>query len=593
MSPLIAKSAYQHPHHRRQEPSAQATATGSPTPVATGTRPRINLGPLSTAFIPPPSCTRPALQSPQFGIARVGQSCADDGPVDNISCWPSVTAAALQPGVETFGGLGFYSPGTICPTGYVSACGFARPSSGESTSATITPGPMANGEFQFPLVLGETAVGCCPTGYTCATDPSQGFQTCRQVASLTNLEVKVCSSGVERQVPGFAVPFAVGSKTIDSLEIFAPLVQINWKSSDLQSATNRLGPTTSTNSSDASSVPQESHFSPPTGLSKASITGIAVASILIGLLLLCIPAYLWYRRRQSDTSSARSTPTISRPFNATNDMPPTADISAHPGTINSATTLIADRAPSFTETKFDAIPSTARSYESNISPTNTSLTAAFPLPPTSTNTSPDMEYRPYSDRQMPPNMLPEGGMAPDIYPRAEREQLQDEYPTQYATQYVEHADMDMQAGRFGASLGVEDVFESPVDHTIAGLQGQGNGSHRLPSIKVPSPRYQANEGSPWPSPLRISEVLDEWYAASEAERDADLGSQPRLPYANADADLGSQVRFPYGNADADLGSQIRLPYANEDAQSVDVIMGDGIETNDWEAVRIAAKKAYR
>lgn len=125
----------------------------SADPIPTPTR--INLGPLTTVFVPPPHCTRAALSGSN---AIFGQSCnpVDDKtatPADDTGCWPRATAypSVAKPSLA---GLGFYSPGLLCPTGYVSACTAVSSTKGQSVEA-----PRVTGKFMFPLVAGETAVG--------------------------------------------------------------------------------------------------------------------------------------------------------------------------------------------------------------------------------------------------------------------------------------------------------------------------------------------------------------------------------------------------------------------------------------------------
>lgn len=122
-------------------------------PIPTPTR--VNLGPLTTVFVPPPYCSRAAVAGSE---AVLGQSCdpVDDktaSAADDTGCWPRATA---YPSVakSSLAGLGFYSPGLLCPTGYQSACTAVSTSKGQTAAA-----PQVTGKFQFPLVAGETAIG--------------------------------------------------------------------------------------------------------------------------------------------------------------------------------------------------------------------------------------------------------------------------------------------------------------------------------------------------------------------------------------------------------------------------------------------------
>ncbi len=68
---------------------------------------------------------------------------------DDLSCWPPVLTQIVGTPRHPFLGLGFYSPGLACPTGYTTAC-------------TAEYGQRAGWDIQYPLVADETAIGCCP-----------------------------------------------------------------------------------------------------------------------------------------------------------------------------------------------------------------------------------------------------------------------------------------------------------------------------------------------------------------------------------------------------------------------------------------------
>lgn len=112
-------------------------------PVFTNT-----LGPLPTAWALPASCTT-GLAADNHE-AWLHQSCVGSNFERNPSCWPPRTegAASLSSALSTWG---IYSPGTACPSGMTSACGF--------------DGSMNTGAFQFYFPPGpsQTAIGCCPS----------------------------------------------------------------------------------------------------------------------------------------------------------------------------------------------------------------------------------------------------------------------------------------------------------------------------------------------------------------------------------------------------------------------------------------------
>jgi hypothetical protein len=126
--------------------AAATTTTTSPTST------RNILGPLITTYVAPPICSQYAEGNGPVGYAA--QGCSSGNIVDTSSCWPPALVSA--PGQPYFG-WGFYSPGLICPSGYSSACTTTLEKSGSP------PSFATSFSFQFPLIPGETAVGCCPT----------------------------------------------------------------------------------------------------------------------------------------------------------------------------------------------------------------------------------------------------------------------------------------------------------------------------------------------------------------------------------------------------------------------------------------------
>ncbi|KIM98166.1 hypothetical protein OIDMADRAFT_147639, partial [Oidiodendron maius Zn] len=95
----------------------------------------MSLGELTTTFIPPSSCISSFSNVYIVGSLRYVAA----GPVSTDGCFPSNYNDAQN---------NYYSPG-ICPARYTSAC------SSIDSIGTLT----------------ETAVICCPTSYTCNTNP--------------------------------------------------------------------------------------------------------------------------------------------------------------------------------------------------------------------------------------------------------------------------------------------------------------------------------------------------------------------------------------------------------------------------------------
>ncbi|KAK1764716.1 hypothetical protein QBC33DRAFT_476818 [Phialemonium atrogriseum] len=188
----------------------------------------LNLGPLTTVFTPPPACTVAVGQrnggllglgllggGSVGNVAFLGQTCDAGNPADVTTCWPPTSSGVPSPPVP-FSGWGFYSPGLDCPAGHVSAC-----------SATGGAGGNSGWPVQFKLLDGETAIGCCPSGFAC--DNING-QTCLMVATSTAVPIVTCNGRRSAGVVTQTVPDAAASVTAFSL--FAPMIQINFQSSD-------------------------------------------------------------------------------------------------------------------------------------------------------------------------------------------------------------------------------------------------------------------------------------------------------------------------------------------------------------------------
>ena len=144
----------------------------SPLSVAISLSPSVRtragwLGPLTTTFTPDPSCS----------VFELGIFFGDGGPQsqsllisNNVGCesvtvsqasfcWPPVSSSlSMVSQTNDFGGFGFYSPGYVCPEGYVAACTAVSLSVGQ-----IVPSVTGNFSFHFLLQGGETAYGCCPS----------------------------------------------------------------------------------------------------------------------------------------------------------------------------------------------------------------------------------------------------------------------------------------------------------------------------------------------------------------------------------------------------------------------------------------------
>ncbi|KAL2270755.1 hypothetical protein VTJ83DRAFT_126 [Remersonia thermophila] len=204
--------------------------------VVTGQAPT-NLGPLTTTFTPPPACTVAVGAGPggAFGsadksVGLLGQRCSAGRAWDATSCWPETSQGAPEAAKQApLRGWGYYSPGLHCPAGYATAC-----------SATGGAGGETGWPVQFVLGAGETAVGCCPSGYGCA---NMHGQTCTMVAASTAIPTVTCHGSKSGNFGYLTIPGEGGASSLTALTLLAPMIQINWRATDRPGATTTAEPT--------------------------------------------------------------------------------------------------------------------------------------------------------------------------------------------------------------------------------------------------------------------------------------------------------------------------------------------------------------
>lgn len=154
---------------------------------------RVNIGPLTTIFTPPSSCSSlfgsptyhwdSAASSVYDAVVFQGVTCSSIEteiftqplqtgssvltqvvrPFLNLdpNCWPlSIMPDNVDGGYGAYSAPGFYSPGAICPSGYTTACSAIIPSATGTAISNVTS--AANFNFMWSLLPDETAVGCCP-----------------------------------------------------------------------------------------------------------------------------------------------------------------------------------------------------------------------------------------------------------------------------------------------------------------------------------------------------------------------------------------------------------------------------------------------
>ncbi|KAG9253426.1 uncharacterized protein F5Z01DRAFT_688251 [Emericellopsis atlantica] len=257
------------------------------------------LGPLTTSWVAPSFCTAHVLPCSTCSEGFRGQSCVVG--TDGKASEQDNSGTPVHP----FVGWGFYSPGTGCPTGYSAAC-----------TARYGKGP--EWKIQFDLQEGETAVGCCPTGFDCT---NRNGNTCIQIAGTQTGESVVvqtgtCSGTELANIRAATFPDKItitttrtddGEKSTEKeivrrdVTLLAPMIQINYQSSDLlPTETDRTSTIRSTTGSSPGGTetgqerPQDLGDDTTPGISGEKI-GIIVGVTVGGLLAVAGAAwFIWH-----------------------------------------------------------------------------------------------------------------------------------------------------------------------------------------------------------------------------------------------------------------------------------------------------------
>ncbi|MCJ1312514.1 hypothetical protein MMC25_006188 [Agyrium rufum] len=276
------------------------------------------LNSLLTTYSPAGICTNYGGSVEDF-VAYQGQGCNGGNLQDTSTCWPSATISPPGPPYE---GWGFYSPGTVCPSGYTPACSAGFAGSLATTSSSSTP----SFAFQFSLLTSESAIGCCPIGFTCGGYP----QTCALTITSGSYLAGYCpvaSAAITDSLTSFqyivvpgenTITFASGTTTatlvgsLASAVLLAPLFQINFQASDLPAAAFATPTTSSSSISSISSISSSSIGTTPTpipsptstpdtsssGLSTGAKVAIAVVIPVVVIALVAAIGFWRLRKRK-------------------------------------------------------------------------------------------------------------------------------------------------------------------------------------------------------------------------------------------------------------------------------------------------------
>ncbi|KAI1437956.1 hypothetical protein GGR50DRAFT_570486 [Xylaria sp. CBS 124048] len=287
------------------------------TPVISGIT-RTNLGPLTTDTFTY-KCTEVIQRCSTCDVGWAAQTCIRGVVSDNTDCWPP-RAANVPPTGGPLLEWGVYSPGIVCPGGYTSA------------ASGIYGGP-SDFHFQYPMSVGESAIGCCPQGGFSPIHDPNGYQTCVQFLPTTSFLVGSCGLDGAAYTP-FSLGGMLDSKQYTSFSVSAPLIQLVHQASDLPTSTTttsepavtELGSENNNSSSSDSSVqptPPANHQSPtptptptptpiPTQntistLSTGATAGIAIGAVL-GVLFIGMGAFCLWRGKHRRPASESPPP---------------------------------------------------------------------------------------------------------------------------------------------------------------------------------------------------------------------------------------------------------------------------------------------
>ncbi|WPJ58734.1 hypothetical protein SMAC4_13107 [Sordaria macrospora] len=245
-------------------PPPTSVPTPAVTPAARLVVTSFNHVPLTTTFSPPGEC---------FGVSSSDVYLIDQ----QTSCLPSGWSSA-----ET----AFFSPGLVCPNGYMSAC---HDNGGVSTITTVTCCPQRGPTVWLSCVAEPTKLASSLKDYMCAwTAPAAGYST-----------------DVTRSPNGKTVTTSETLKSPDA--IYAYGVRMVYQSTD--KSTTGTAVTTGTKTTNGTSAATSAMASTKTSASPSSVSGSSnstVSTTAVVIIAVCITVvicgivaslFLWWRRR--------------------------------------------------------------------------------------------------------------------------------------------------------------------------------------------------------------------------------------------------------------------------------------------------------
>ncbi|QYT05530.1 hypothetical protein H0G86_012424 [Trichoderma simmonsii] len=258
---------------------------------------RSDLGPLTTTFTPPADCTSlQFIEDDAVGRNIAASHYCYEGWNQRSgyttlsvikSCFPDDLASYYNARWASTDHIGVYSPASVCPSGYTVACAHSR-IKGQSNPFEGKGGVPADLTIWELLRDGETATGCCPTGYGCdQKHPAMCM-------SRPNYFFKV-TDGIK--CPGSLTPI---TRLTEAASAMAMKVMVVHAAPTAQTVTR-----TTTSSASASLVSSENSLSKPSqDLPPRAKTAIGVIIPLVAIFIGAACFFIHKYRRKRKLSQA-------------------------------------------------------------------------------------------------------------------------------------------------------------------------------------------------------------------------------------------------------------------------------------------------
>ncbi|CEJ93382.1 hypothetical protein VHEMI08974 [[Torrubiella] hemipterigena] len=233
----------------------------------------LNLGPLTTAYSPPANCTSDLYYISTFSYLGWADNLCEPGDYNDILYNHSTP---------------IFSPGNQCPQGMTIDCTYVGTRRANETRM----------QYWSKISTDETAVGCCPTGYACATNLDQFYYCLSQptkdaVITVTEVNRTAVDLGVPqhsevRTIFGYDTVLVTAQKVI---YVANPTDLASMDASKAAPGSSNTTPSARQTSAGAASTQGDVQSG---GLSTGAKAGLGVGVSLL-VIAMCLSAFLLYR----------------------------------------------------------------------------------------------------------------------------------------------------------------------------------------------------------------------------------------------------------------------------------------------------------